>query len=198
MSAASLPRQVRPTVQARVSCRVGPACRYRLRVSCGSVWACGAKAVKARDRAVKARCRTGARGMALRPQTKAAKMCASVTLPVLLLLVPRGLLVGRISACHGGGRRGGCPCRCWRSVCCVKGLLLLGGERGIEGLGAASPTVGLGHALAAQGAHAVDALGRGQRGHFLALVAQGCIRGCMAWVKVVHALSCAGPVSAGP
>ena len=28
--------------------RVGPACRYRLRVSCGSVWACGAKAVKAR------------------------------------------------------------------------------------------------------------------------------------------------------
>ena len=57
----------------------------------------------------------------------------------------------------------------------VESLLLLGRQRGVEGLGSLAPAVGLGGVLGAQGPHAVDALGRGELGPLLAVRAGGAL-----------------------
>ena len=51
----------------------------------------------------------------------------------------------------------------------VKGFLLLGRQRRVEGLGGLATAVGLGGVLGAHGPHAVDALGGGQFVHVLAV-----------------------------
>ena len=44
----------------------------------------------------------------------------------------------------------------------IKGLLLCGGQRGIQGFGGFAPAIRLCRALGPQGTHAIDALRRGE------------------------------------
>lgn len=53
----------------------------------------------------------------------------------------------------------------------IEGLLLVWRQGGVEGLGGLAPAVGLGGVLGAQGPHAVDAFGRGELVHVLAVQA---------------------------
>ena len=55
----------------------------------------------------------------------------------------------------------------------VKGFLLLGRQRRVEGLGGLATAVGLGGVLGAHGPHAVDALGGGELVQFLGVGAGG-------------------------
>ena len=145
---------------------------------------------------MKARCRTGQRGMALRPQTNASKMCASVTLPVLLLLVPAGPRSG--GSAHAVAVAAAVAILAVLAQVWASKVFAARGERGIEGLGGFAPAVGLGHALAAQVRMRSMRSGVVKCAISSRWLRMGCIRGCMAWVKVVHAASCAGPASAGP
>lgn len=95
---------------------------------------------------------------------------AGVVSPALTSALP---VLHRRACRHGRGGHGGRACHAHPGGPCagrgIKGLLLLGRQHGIEGLGGLAAAVGLGGVLCTHGAHAVDALGGGELVQFLAV-----------------------------